>query len=166
MFSKKDYETFRDELEPIIVDCVVTNPSKEKFHQNKYFLNRGVWPGTEKEVFAYDIETVDSYMDQLLALSKRIPLFEKPKPGNAGTLIALDLLTDFRKEPTSDDDLLDQIELANHFMNLLAASRIAEVYQVDTNTSSKTAIMILNEKYRSFFSPEDQEPEGQEPADD
>ena len=160
MFSQKDYEAFKKDLEPIITSSKVLNLTRENIIQNKYFVQRGIWPGTEKNIFAYDMQIVKSHEKNLLELAKRLPLFKKASHGNAGILVSFDLLTDIHQNPVSKSELIEQINLANHYMNLLSATGIAELKRSKVDTSSPTVLMVLNEKYRDFF-----EQDGQESAD-
>ena len=160
MFSDKSYSDFKAVLNPIIKDCCVLKPTKENFLNNKYYVQRGVIPGTSKFTYAYDREKVDSYIPTFLKLAKNLPKFQKPSDTHAGMICTLDLFTNIVDNETSFEETKSQINLANHFINFLTLTNIAKVYGLNIQESS-VIVLAIDTKYRDFM-----EKGGQEPADD
>lgn len=161
MISKENYEVFQSGLEPIVKGTFVPTPNQNDLIANHYFIQNGLWGGTEKFVYVYDKRKIDSHKKALLSLCKKLPKFHKPTDQHAGTISCFDLLMDYTKDSSlSQDDVFHQLILTNHFANLLSATNIAKIQPASAG-SHNAFLLIIDVKYRNFM-----ERDGQEPADD
>lgn len=161
MFSKEEYEIFQRNVEIITSDTFVKEPTEEDFQNNKYFFQRGLWAGTEENIYFYDKQRILAHKQKLLSMCKRIPKFHKPSKDHAGTISSFDLMPNMEiisSQPP--ENMIYQIAISNHFTNLLCGADIAKVGTV--SVGKDTAFLIfIDKKYRSYM-----EREGQEPFED
>lgn len=161
MFSKENYSIFSSKLLPIVEDTLEKEPDKDNFNPNSYFMKRGLWEGTEKQIYLYHKEKLPLHKKTLLSLCKSLPKFHQPSEKHGGTISAFDLLVDARKHPElTSDEKYYQIIMANHFSNLLEATQIAQPHPASYQ-NHKTFLIVINPKYREYM-----EKDGIEPFDD
>lgn len=161
MISKENYDIFDSSLQNIVKDAFEQNPTEDNLKQNLYFLKRGLWEGTEEQIYAYDKRKIQPHKKTLLSLCKSLPKFQPPTERHGGLISAFDLLVDSRKYPEmTPEDTYYQIIMANHFTNLLDITNIAQIHPTISH-GHKTFFIAIQPKYREFM-----EKDGQEPADD
>lgn len=161
MNYKNDYAIFQRELESIVEDTFVKTPTEEEFKKNRYFFQPGLWAGTEKGIYFYDKQKVESHRQKLLSICKRLPKFHSPSNDHAGTISGFETLPPidiFSNQ--SAEEVLHSLELSNNFAHLLCALKIAQI-SIVSHGKDKAFLIVLDKKYRSYF-----EKEGQEPFDD
>lgn len=161
MFSQKDFEIFKKDVEGILRDTFVQKPDRDEFQNNKYFFQRGLWSGTENNFYFYNKQKLASHKQKLLSMCKRIPKLHKPSKDHAGTISSFETLPPSEMFTSqSPENALYYFSLSNHFANLLCGSKIAQV-NLFSHGGTTAFLIVLDSKYRSYF-----EKEGQEPADD
>ena len=160
MFSKNDYKLFSSKLNSIVDDTFVEEPNKSDLQNNFYFVKRGLWPGTEEQIYIYDNRRLPVHKKSLLSLCKTLPKFHKPSHEHAGTISSFDLLIDQNKHPDiSSEELAYQMVMANHFANLVEATKIASIFPAQYK-GYKAFLIAIDSKYREYI-----EKDGIEPAD-
>lgn len=161
MFSKEEYKIFQRTVEIITKDTFVEEPTEEDFQKNKYFFQRGLWSGTEENIYFYDKQKLKSHKQKLLSMCKSIPKFHNPSEDHAGTISSFDLLPNMEIfSSQSPKDTFYQMIISNHFANLVCGADIAKVGVV-SNGEDKAFLIVIDSKYRSYM-----EREGQEPFED
>lgn len=157
MFSNlEDFYKFANTLKPILADTFVYKPTKEDFKQGNYFLQKGLWSGTENQVFVYDRKKLESHKSTLLSLCKMLPKLQQATNDHAGIISSFDLLLDITKYPQqTPEEIHTQFSISNHFANFLCGSGIASVTTVE-NGQNQAFLIVLDKKYCSYFEKEGQ----------
>ena len=158
MFSKDEYKIFQRDVERIILDTFVEDPTEEGFKQEKYYFQKGLLAGTEDNIYFYDKEKIKSHKNKLLSLCKQLPKYHQATDVHAGTISSFDLMQNtevISSQPP--EEYLYQRAISNHFANLVCGADIAFVGTVSSEKG--TAFLIfLDSKYRSYMESDDQDP--------
>ena len=158
MFSKEEYIIFQRNVEMITKDTFVEEPTEEEFQKGSYFYQHGLCTGTEKLLYFYDKQKLNSHKKKLLSLCKRLPKFHNPSEDHAGTISSFDLLPNMEIFLSqSPEDTYYQMIISNHFANLVEGADIAKAVTVPVGEGA-AFLIILDRKYRSYMESEDQEP--------
>lgn len=162
MFSNlEDFQKFVDTLTPVLIDTFVAKPTREGVDNGHYFVQSGLWPGTENQLYIYDRKKLESHKSTLLSLCKALPRFKKSTSEHAGLISSFDLLLDANiRSKQTPEEIYSQLAVSNHFANFLCGSGIANVTTVSKGPN-KAFLIVLDKKYRSYF-----EKEGKEPYED
>ena len=157
MISKElYYGSFAPLLMKIVEDTFVNDENrsvselKDGWNQGLYFSARGLWEGTEAQIYLYEKRKIPDHLDDLFSLCKMLPKFHQPSEKHGGTISPFDLLVDRRNYPElTGDDSYYMVMMANHFSNLLTAANIAQIHPA-TCREHKSFLIVLNPKYREY----------------
>lgn len=157
MFSNiEDYLKFVDALKPVLIDSFVPKPTREGVDNGYYFVQSGLWPGTENHLYIYDKKRLESHKSTLLSLCKTIPKLRKSTSEHAGIISSFDLLLDIKiRSEQTPEEISSQLEVSNHFANFLCGSGIAMVSTIKKG-SAQAFLIVLDKKYCSYFEKEGQ----------
>ena len=145
MFSAEAYKLFKASIEPIVSDCFVKKATKEEFEQNKYFITKGLWEGTENGHYVYYVDKAEAHRQELVEICKKFPDVQNPH-NNQRTILCFDLIGDFQKYEIAREDMFAQVNLSNHFSNLLLATKMAVPKQIAL-PNGKAYYLILDNQY-------------------
>ena len=151
MFSNEEYVYFKREVEPIIADTYVANPTKKGLANNEYFFQEGLWTNSDNLLYFYDKKRLLKHKNKLLSICKRLPKFHQPTKQHAGTISSFDLiLSPEQIKSQSLEDTFYQLTLSNHFANLVCGADIAGITPV-TDGKNKAFLIVIDPKYRDYM---------------